>query len=127
MLMAALILAAGGAQADWYCASGLVPGMVQPFSKLEMDVSLDPDGGFTAQGTVRPQGEAHDFGWTGTWTELDGQIVMIGKTRGRTFGVAPAGELRAMATQTRSDVLMLELSSDEHPGTGLRCLTHPLE
>ncbi|MEM6759043.1 MAG: hypothetical protein AAF601_06145 [Pseudomonadota bacterium] len=127
MFAAALLLAAGGMQSEWYCASGLVPGMVQPFARLAITVSLESDGAFQATGTVRPRGEAHQFDWSGTWADLDGQIVMIGKTSGRTYGVAPAGELRAMALQVHSDVMMLDLSPDENPGTALRCLTHPLE
>ena len=125
-LGAVLILASIG-HGQWYCSSGLVPGQDRPLAAVRMEFTLGEDGAFDATGTVMPLGEVHQFDWSGAWTLSDGQLAMIGKTRGRTFGLALAGELRAIATVTQADVILLTLSSDAAPGSTMRCLTYPIE
>ena len=125
--LGAVLLLASIGHGQWYCSSGLVPGQDKPHAAVRMDFTLGQDGAFAATGTVMPLGQAHRFDWSGAWTLADGQLAMIGKTRGRTFGVAPAGELRAIATVTQADVIVLTLSGDAAPGRAMRCLTYPIE
>ncbi|WP_299689101.1 hypothetical protein [uncultured Tateyamaria sp.] len=125
--LAAVIFLASVGHGQWFCTSGLVPGEDAPHAAVRIDFTLSAGGDFSATGTVRPQGVTHQFDWRGAWTLADGQLAMIGKTRGRTFGIAPAGELRAIATVTQADVILLTLSSDAAPGRAMRCLTHPIE
>jgi len=128
MIEAALILAASlSTQPDWYCNAGLIPGQDAPHPALQINFALSEDTTFAALGTVHPLGQTHNFDWSGTWTLADGQLAMIGTTRGRTFGIAPAGELRAFAQLTQPDVMILTVSNDANPAHTLRCLTYPLE
>ena len=127
MNIATLLVLASVGHGQWFCSSGLVPGGDAPHAAVRIDFTLGADGAFDGTGTVMPLGERHMFQWNGAWTLVDGQLAMIGKTSGRTFGVAPAGELRALATVTQSDVILMTLSSDAAPGKALRCLPHPIE
>ena len=125
--LGALLMLASLAQNDWYCSSALMPGVDQPHSAVRVDFTLSDDGAFEAKGTIVPTGDTHQFGWSGSWTLIDGQLAMIGQTRGRTFGLARSGEMRAMANLTQADVILLNLSHDTSSGRALRCLTYKLE
>ena len=125
--LGAVLVLASIVHGQWFCSCGLVLGQDTPHAAIRMDFTLSQDGAFDATGTVMPLGEVHRFHWSGAWTLADGQLAMIGKTRGRTFGVAPAGELRAIATVTHADVIVRTLSSDAAPGRTMRCLTYPIE
>ncbi len=125
--LSALIVLASISHGQWFCTAGLLPGKDAPFTPVKIDFALDERGNFQATGTVTTARDAHRFDWDGSWTTIEGQLAMIGKTRGRTFGLAPAGELRAIASVTHADVIMLSLSSTSAPGRVLRCLTYPTE
>ncbi|WP_415919820.1 hypothetical protein [Tateyamaria sp. SN6-1] len=125
--LASLVVLASVGHGQWYCSGGLVVGEDTPRPSVQIDFTLGADGAFDGTGTVRPLGQEHMFDWTGSWTMIDGQLAMIGTTRGRTFGLAPAGELRAIASVTQADVILLTLSSDAAPGRTIRCLPHPIE
>ncbi|MEM7631169.1 MAG: hypothetical protein AAF227_04005 [Pseudomonadota bacterium] len=109
---------------EWYCSSALEPDMS---TALRLGFQLSADGQFDGYGIVMPLRTAQRFDWSGNWTLLDGQLVMIGATRGQSFGIAPTGELRGMARVTQGDVIVLDAANDGGAARTMRCLTYKLE
>ena len=118
---AAIALIAVLVQTDWFCSSGLE---TDRDYALRIGFRLAENGTFQGYGLPHPLEAAQRFDWEGSWTLHDGQLAMIGTTHGHG---APSGELRAIATVTQRDVILIEAAGDTGPARMMRCLTYKLE
>lgn len=109
---------------EWFCSSGLEPGLDYA---LRLGFELTADGSFDGYGISYPLSAADRFDWAGSWTLVDGQLAMIGQTSGHSSGVAPATELRAIARVTEQDVIILDAAESDGWADVMRCLTYKFE
>jgi len=113
---------------SWSCDGALsTEDRIVGVSETGFDLFLAPFGHFHATGPGR-HGTLGDWDWTGHWTEIDGQIAMIGTARS-TYNdpifVKPGWievELRAFSSIFQDDVILFALKRRTYPDTLVRCL-----
>ena len=127
LIIASLICTALPAQAMlWFCTAALEPRAgadALPDSPTVFELDIAAGGRFVARGEDRFGRHITGFDWDGTWTDLDGQLALIGPKRTEDNETS---EMRAFSTHVGQFELIFELT-DTAPWTQtVRCLKHDL-
>jgi len=132
-LVLALALAAQPALASsWACDGALsTEDRTVGISDTKFSLFLGPVGKFRATGD-ESEGAFRSWFWSGHWTEIEGQIAMIGKARS-TFDdpilISPGHteeELRAFSSIVQDDILLFTLKRRADRDILVRCLREEL-
>lgn len=123
---------AAQAATQWHCGAALAPEDTRlGTSNTQFELRLYDNGDFTARETVMSAQTKVDWRWRGVWTEVEGQIAMIGLAVTQYSDPMLIGpneietELRAFSALNQSDVLILNLKARQHVSL-IRCLKEPL-
>ncbi|MEX0365482.1 MAG: hypothetical protein AB3N22_05400 [Ruegeria sp.] len=128
-LVFALALAAQPALASSWSCDGALSTEDRTFGKSDTKFSLflGPTGKFRATDD-ESEGPLRSWYWSGHWTEIEGQVAMIGKARSTFDGpilTSPGHteeELRAFSSIVQDDILLFTLKRRADRDTLVRCL-----
>lgn len=114
----------------WFCSAALVANIGPyaqpdglPYSPTVLELDLDASGRFVASGEDREGTDVVSFDWNGTWTDIDGQLALIGPKFTETD---KASEMRAFSTHVGRQELIFDLTETAPWTQNMRCLKQDL-
>ena len=114
----------------WFCSAALVANIGPhaqpdglPYSPTVLELDLDASGRFAASGEDREGTDVVSFDWNGTWTDIDGQLALIGPKFTET---QKTSEMRAFSTHVGRQELILDLTETAPWTQNMRCLKQDL-
>lgn len=130
LIAATIAVPAPALAMSWFCSAALVANIGPyaqpdglPYSPTVLELDLDASGRFAASGEDREGTDVVSFDWNGTWTDIDGQLALIGPKFTET---QKTSEMRAFSTHVGRQELILNLTETAPWTRNMRCLKQDL-